>query len=95
MVDRRHVWVKRIPNMDGVVRALVFGKLCYPRVDWRVVPLSKPNHKSWEQPGVKAILGLKSEDGHMAIPRRARVDRPSTSGSIHHRAHRVRAKEGA
>lgn len=59
MVERRHVWVKRIPNMDGVVRALVFGKLCYPRVDWRVVPSSKPNHKSWEQPEVKAVLGLK------------------------------------
>ena len=48
VVERRHVWVKRIPNMDGVVRALVFGKLCYPRIDWRVVPSVKPNHKSWE-----------------------------------------------
>ena len=47
VVERRHVWVKRIPNMDGVVRALVFGKLCYPRIDWRICPSFKPNHKSW------------------------------------------------
>ena len=59
VVERRHVWVKRIPNMDGVVRALVFGKLCYPRIDWRVVPSVKPNHKSWEQPEVKSVLGHK------------------------------------
>ena len=51
--------MKRIPNMDGVVRALVFGKLCYPRIDWRVVPSVKPNHKSWELPEVKAALGPK------------------------------------
>ena len=38
IVERRAVWLRRIPNMDGVVRALVFGKLCYPRIDWRVVP---------------------------------------------------------
>jgi hypothetical protein len=43
-----------IANMDGVARALVFGKLCYPRTDWRVVPSVKPNHRSWEQPEVKA-----------------------------------------
>jgi len=59
VVERRYVWVKRIPNLDGVVRALVFGKLCYPRIDWRVVPSVKPNHKSWEQSEVKAALGLK------------------------------------
>jgi hypothetical protein len=59
VVERRHVWLRRIPNMDGVVRALVFGKLCYPRVDWRVVPSVKPNHKSWELPEVKAALGPK------------------------------------
>ena len=38
ILERRDVWLRRIPNMDGVVRALVFGKLCYPRIDWRVVP---------------------------------------------------------
>lgn len=59
VVERREVWAKRIPNMDGVVRALVSGKLCYPRVDWRVVPSVKPNHKSWEQPEVKETLGRK------------------------------------
>ena len=59
VVERRHVWARRIPNMDGVVRALVSGKLCYPRIDWRVIPSVKPNHKSWEQPEVKAVLGQK------------------------------------
>ena len=59
VVERRHVWAKRIPNMDGVVRALVSGKLCYPRIDWRVVPSFKPNHKSWEQFEVKEMLGRK------------------------------------
>ncbi len=33
VVERRHVWMRRIPNMDGVMRALVSGKLCYPRND--------------------------------------------------------------
>jgi hypothetical protein len=51
--------MRRIPNMDGVVRALVSGKLCYPRIDWHIVPSVKPNHKSWENPEVKAVLGLK------------------------------------
>jgi hypothetical protein len=59
VVEQRHVWMQSIPNMDGVVRALVCGKLCYPRIDWRIVPSVKPNHKSWEKPEVKAVLGLK------------------------------------
>ncbi len=49
--------------MDGVVLSLVFGKLRYPCIDWRVVPSVKPNHKSWEQQDVKAVLGLKIGTG--------------------------------
>ena len=59
MVERRHVWVRHTPNMDGVVLDLVFGKLCYPRTDGRVVPSVKPNHKAQEQQEGKAVLGQK------------------------------------
>ncbi len=41
------------------MQAVVCGKLCYPRIDWRIVPSVKPNHKSWENPEVKAVLGMK------------------------------------
>ena len=31
--------------MDGTTRALVHGKLCYPRVGWDILPLYLQNHK--------------------------------------------------
>jgi hypothetical protein len=45
--------------MDGVVWDPVFGKLSYPRTDWREVPGMKPNHKSRVQPEGTAVLGQK------------------------------------
>ena len=59
VVERRAVWEKLIPNMDGVTRLLVNGKLCYPRNDWRILPSIKPNHPSWNVPEVKEVLGKK------------------------------------
>ena len=58
LVERRHVW-SRLINMDGVTRAVVMGKLCYPRTCWRITPSYLPNHKSWEVPRVKEKLGCK------------------------------------
>ena len=37
LVERRHVW-DRLIKMDGTTRALVHGKLCYPRVGWDILP---------------------------------------------------------
>ena len=59
VVERRAVWERLIPNMDGVTRLLVNGKLCYPRNDWRILPSVKPNHPSWNIPEVKEVLGQK------------------------------------
>ena len=58
LVERRHVW-ERLILMDGVTRAIVSGKLCYPRTCWRITPSYLPNHKSWEVAAVKAKLGEK------------------------------------
>ena len=59
LVERRHVW-ERLILMDGVTRAIVSGKLCYPRTCWRITPSYLPNHKSWEEAGVKEKLGEKA-----------------------------------
>lgn len=60
IVERRHEWLRLIPNMDGVTRACVFGKMTYPRSVWRVRPSWKPNHASWEQnEEAKRMLGGK------------------------------------
>ena len=59
VVERRAVWERLIPNMDGVTRLLVNGKLCYPRNNWRILPSVKPNHPSWNIPEVKEVLGKK------------------------------------
>ena len=58
LVERRDVW-KRLIKMDGVTRAIVLGKLCYPRTCWRITPSYLPNHKSWEVDAVKLKLGRK------------------------------------
>ena len=58
LVARRHVW-ERLILMDGVTRAVVQGKLCYPRSCWRITPSYLPNHKSWDEAEVKARLGPK------------------------------------
>ena len=55
LVERRHVWGR----LDGTTRALVHGKLCYPRVDWNILPSHLKNHKSWEVDAVKLKLGAK------------------------------------
>ena len=60
IVERRHVWAALIPNMDGVTRACVFGKLCYPRVSWRTTASWKPNHKPWENEEAKRAIGPKA-----------------------------------
>jgi hypothetical protein len=46
--------------MDGVTRATVMGKLCFPRFDWYLLPSYLSNHKSWEVDAVKAKLNLGS-----------------------------------
>jgi hypothetical protein len=50
LFERRHVW-ERLIQMDGVTRAIVQGKLCYPLVCWSITPSYLPNHKScqWEE----------------------------------------------
>jgi hypothetical protein len=58
LLDRRHVW-QRLVKMDGITRAIVMGKLSYPRACWRITPSYLPNHKSWEVDAVKAKLGQK------------------------------------
>lgn len=58
IVERRHVW-ERLIQMDGVTRALVHGKLTYPRVTGRVTASWLRNHRSWEDPDVKEVLGQK------------------------------------
>ena len=58
LLERRHLWQRLIP-MDGVARAIVMGKLSYPRTCWRITPSYLPNHKSWEVDEVKAKLGQK------------------------------------
>jgi hypothetical protein len=58
LVERRHVW-ERLVNMDGVTRATIMGKLCYPRIGWHILPSFLPNHKSWEVDEVKQKLGQK------------------------------------
>ena len=58
LVERRDVW-QRLIKMDGVTRAIVMGKLCYPRTCWRITPSYLPNHKSWEIDAVKNKLGRK------------------------------------
>ena len=58
IVERRHVWVRLI-QMDGVTRSLVNGKPTYPRVSGRVTASWLRNHRSWEDPEVKAVLGKK------------------------------------
>ena len=45
--------------MDGVTRSFVNGKLTYPRVSSRVAASWLPNHCSWEDLDVKAVLGQK------------------------------------
>ncbi len=57
---RRHIWEKLI-LMDGVTRAVVQGKLGYPRSCWRITPSYLPDHnlKSWDEAEVKAKLGPK------------------------------------
>ena len=37
LLARRHVWANNV-QMDGVTRAIVMGKLCYPRTCWRITP---------------------------------------------------------
>ncbi len=37
LLERRHVWLEHI-RMDGVTRAIVMGKLSYPRTCWRINP---------------------------------------------------------
>lgn len=54
--ERRHVWARLIP-MDGVTRALVFGKACYPRIGWRTIASWKPNHPGWDNAEAKAATG--------------------------------------
>ncbi len=46
-------------QMDCVTRAIVMGKLSYPRTCWRILLLYLPNNKSWEVDEVKAKLGQK------------------------------------
>ena len=58
LVERRHVWLRMI-KMDSITRAIVMGKLCYPRTCWRITPSYLPNHKSWEVDAVKKKLGQK------------------------------------
>ena len=58
IVERRHIWARLI-QMDGVTRSLVNGKLAYPRISSRVTASWLPNHRSWEDPDVKAVLGQK------------------------------------
>ncbi len=41
LVEQRHVW-ERMIVMDGVTRAIVSGKLCYPRTCWRITPSYHP-----------------------------------------------------
>ena len=59
VVERRAEWARLIPNMDGVTRLIVNGKLCYPRNDWRILPSIRPNHASWNVADVKESLGKK------------------------------------
>jgi hypothetical protein len=59
LVERRHVW-ERLIVMECVTRAIVSGKLCYPRTCWRITLSYLPNHKSWEEAGVKVKLGEKA-----------------------------------
>jgi len=58
LLERRHVWLEHI-RMDGVTRAIVMGKLSYPRTCWRITPSYLPNHQSWEVDAVKVKLGQK------------------------------------
>ena len=46
-------------SMDGITRSLVNGKLTYPSVAGRVTASWLRNHRSWEDPDVKAVLGQK------------------------------------
>ncbi len=60
LVERRHVW-DRLVQMKGTTRAMVHGKLCYPRVGWEVLRSYMQNHKSWDVAAVKVELGAKME----------------------------------
>ena len=58
LIERRDVW-QRLIKMDSITRAIVMGKLSYPRTCWRIIPSYLPNHKSWEVDAVKQKLGRK------------------------------------
>ncbi len=45
--------------MDGTTRAMVHGKLCYPRIGWDTLPSNMQNHKSWDVAAVKVELRAK------------------------------------
>ena len=57
LVECSHV-LDRLIKIDGTL-ALVHGKLCYPRVDWDILPSHLQNHKSCEVDAVKIKLGTK------------------------------------
>ncbi len=46
-------------RMDGTTRAMVHGKLCYPRVGWDILLSYMQNHKSWDVAAVKVKLRAK------------------------------------
>jgi hypothetical protein len=56
LLERRHLWQQHV-QMDGVTRAIVTGRLAYPRTCWRITPSYLPNHKTWEVDEVKVKLG--------------------------------------
>jgi hypothetical protein len=45
LVEWRHVW-DLLGQMDGTMRAIVQGKLCYPRVGWDILPSYMQKNKS-------------------------------------------------
>ena len=56
LLERRHLWQQHV-QMDGVTRAIVTGRLAYPRTCWRITPSYLPNHKTWKVDEVKVKLG--------------------------------------
>jgi hypothetical protein len=79
MVQQCHCWARCIPNMDGVVRAIVSSTRCCSRIDWRVVPCSSltTRHGSSRQ-----CRRFWAKTGNLALPGRAGVG--ASVGAVPH-----------
>ena len=59
IVEKRFEWRKVMGNVDGAAWAILSGHMAYPRDEWVLRQVWRPNHGSWEQDDVKATLGPK------------------------------------